>query len=51
MTTTDEALGNLFHELLRLHHKRMSEIFAKHGLYAAQPHLLDFMEAGWTIAK
>jgi MarR family transcriptional regulator, organic hydroperoxide resistance regulator len=43
MTTTDEALGSLFHELMRLHHKKMSEIFAKHGLYAAQPHLLRIL--------
>ncbi len=43
MTTTDEALGSLFHELIRLHHKKMSEIFAKHGLYAAQPHLLRIL--------
>ncbi len=43
MNPTDEALGSLFHELIRLHHKRMSEIFASHGLYAAQPHLLRIL--------
>lgn len=43
MTTTDEALGNLLHQLMRLHHKKMSAIFSKHGLYAAQPHLLRIL--------
>jgi DNA-binding MarR family transcriptional regulator len=43
MITSDEELGNLLHELIRLHHKRISEIFAKHGLYAAQPHLLRIL--------
>ncbi|MCK5847900.1 MAG: MarR family transcriptional regulator [Caldisericia bacterium] len=43
MDLSEEPLSALFNHLIRLHRQRASEIFAMHGLYAAQPYILKIL--------
>ena len=43
MDTNEESISVLFHKLMRMHHHKIVEMFASHGLYAAHPPIMGVL--------